>query len=391
MAKQNEKQTNRKPPVETNLLFTVLADQFYTLLIVAFGAAVLTGWIMRDSLSAGREIQPHMYVILVVTAAVVAGLAGVYLLRREALEQVWQRSRAATEARLLLKEVRRGKRRYASLLKVAQIDTLNAAEDHLNEVLEARDWERLTEALNKLDAELQQHLGFARKSTAREYVESIGIAVLIALFLRSFVVEAFRIPSGSMIPTLQVGDQIFVNKFIYGVRIPFTDYKIGMDLRKPERGEVIVFKWPRDPEKDFIKRVIGVEGDTINIQKNVLYINGQPVERMPGERPCEYEDRDDETSERWVHRFCEKYVEKLGNHLYSPIYNPGGQQNAFFDEVKVPPGHVFVMGDNRDNSNDSRSWGFVPVEYIKGKAIVIWWSSGQPEGIRVKRMGQLVE
>src|SRR6266542_4679303 len=149
--------------------------------------------------------------------------------------RAWKsRQRGIKEARLLLREAR---------AKVRD------AIDALSQVVIARDWDKLSVALNTLDKWLDENLGFARKSTAREYVESIGIAVLIALFLRAFVVEAFKIPSGSMIPTLQVGDHIFVNKFIYGVRVPFTNVKFGSDYRKPMRGEVIVFIYPKEPDK----------------------------------------------------------------------------------------------------------------------------------------------
>jgi signal peptidase I len=346
---------------------------------------------MLDSYNAGREIQSHMYVILVTSLGVLVLCSAVYLGQRDALEAVWRRGRALKETKLLLKESRRGRGRYAYRLNETQAAELCAAEKGLEEALEARQWERMGEALNQLDAKLDEHLSFARKSTSREYAESIGVAVLIALFLRSFVVEAFRIPSGSMIPTLQVGDHIFVNKFIYGVRIPFTDYKFGMGVRKPERGEVIVFKFPKDPDKDFIKRIVAVEGDTVEIRNNVVHINGKPIEhRRDTERPCEYDDKIDEESDRWLHRQCIAYTETLDQRSFTAIYNYGEGLRSW-SPVKVPPGHVFVMGDNRDNSHDSRYWGFVPFEYIKGKAMVVWWSSGQPEGIRIKRMGHLVE
>src|SRR5262249_24079637 len=160
--------------------------------------------------------------------------------------------------------------------------------------------------------------------TTREYVESIAIAVLIALFLRSFVVEAFKIPSGSMIPTLQVGDHIFVNKFIYGVRVPWTNIKVGMGIRKPKRGEVIVFKFPKDQEKDFIKRIVAVEGDTVEIRDNVVWVNGQPTERVHDTQArCEYEDYAEETG-RWDHRRCDAWRETMGEHTYQTIFDRGG-------------------------------------------------------------------
>ncbi|MSP61097.1 MAG: signal peptidase I [Myxococcales bacterium] len=250
-----------------------------------------------------------------------------------------------------------------------------------------------------LDRKLDEHLAFARKSTVREYTESIAVAVLIALFLRAFVVEAFKIPSGSMIPTLQVGDHIFVNKFIYGIRPPWPweemefgreHPKFFMGLRKPERGEVIVFKYPKDPDKDFIKRIVAIEGDTVEIRQNLVYVNGQPVQHLPADgNPCEYEDYD-EARGQWEHRLCEGFRDTLDGRTFSTILDQNSVGRSW-PPVTVAAGNVFVMGDNRDNSHDSRYWGTVPFELIKGKAMIVWWSAGEPEGIRVRRMGRLVE
>ena len=184
------------------------------------------------------------------------------------------RRRGVKEAELLLREGRRVLRKYGERLKPESATQVKTAIDHLSQTVINRDYDHLTEALNVLDKQLDNHLSFARKSTAREYIESIAIAVLIALFLRAFVVEAFKIPSGSMIPTLQVGDHIFVNKFIYGIRIPFTNIKFGMGYRKPKRGEVIVFIYPKEPDKDFIKRIVGIEGDTVEIRDGQAIVNG---------------------------------------------------------------------------------------------------------------------
>lgn len=378
---------------EPGLFMRIAADWFYTLLGLSGVVALITGWVMRDTWAAGREIPKPLYVYLAVAVAVAVLCGALYVLRRQELETVWRRRRAVKEAKVLLREVRRGRRRYAHRIPEGPGAELKAAEDALAEAKDKEDWDRLPAALNDLDKKLDDHLSFARKSTAREYAESIGVAVLIALFLRAFVVEAFRIPSGSMIPTLQVGDHIFVNKFIYGIRIPFTDTKIGMGLRKPERGEIIVFKYPHEPEKDFIKRIIAVEGDTVEVRGGVPYINGGPVEHVRSEaEPCEYEDKLDENLERWEHRQCVAYQETLDARRFTAIYNHGGLGGGKdYPPQKVPDGHVFVMGDNRDNSHDSRYWGFVPYPLIKGKAMIIWWSSGQPEGIRVGRMGHLVE
>jgi len=181
-----------------------------------------------------------------------------------------------------------------------------------------------------------------KKSTFREYAEAAAIAVLLALFIRTFVVQAFKIPSGSMEPTLLVGDHILVNKFIYGIKIPFIRSTL-VPISEPSRGDVIVFIYPVDKSKDFIKRVIGLPGDTIRIEGKRIFINGKL-----------YDDK---------HGFY---------HPASMGGNPGNSPG--FGPVTVPPDSYFVMGDNRDQSWDSRSWGFVPEASIKGKALIIYWS-----------------
>lgn len=290
-------------------------------------------------------------------------------------------------------------RKQAHRLTPEQTSSVRGAIDALSAAVISRDFDKLGPALNALDEQLDRQLSFARKSTAREYVESIGVAVLIALLLRAFVVEAFKIPSGSMIPTLQVGDHIFVNKFIYGVRIPFTDIKLGMDYRAPHRGEVVVFKWPKNPSIDFIKRVIAVPGDVVEIRDNQLIINGKPVPRhqVPGD--CRYEDYSEETGQ-WEERRCQAWQETLDGNTYTTYYDQDGPPHSW-EPHKIPPGRFFAMGDNRDNSNDSRFWGYVPYPLLKGKAMVIWFSIGEPpadgiplvkwlEGLRYHRFFHLV-
>ncbi|MCX8116302.1 MAG: signal peptidase I [Desulfobacterota bacterium] len=177
----------------------------------------------------------------------------------------------------------------------------------------------------------------------KEYVEPIAIAVLIALFIRTFIVQAFKIPSSSMEPTLQVGDHILVSKFIYGVKIPFTQKKL-FQYQRPQRGDVIVFVFPKDRSKDFIKRVIGVEGDRIDIEGDQVFINGKRME------------------DPWGYYQTRNSLRKsLG-----PI--------GPFEHVVVPKDHLFVLGDNRDNSQDSRVWGFVHLNEVKGKAFLIYFS-----------------
>ncbi len=199
-----------------------------------------------------------------------------------------------------------------------------------------------------------------KKSTFREYTEAAAIAVILALFIRTFVVQAFKIPSGSMKPTLLIGDHILVNKFIYGVKVPFTDYHI-IEIKKPKKGDIVVFKWPKDEKKDFIKRVIGVAGDRIEIKNDILHVNS---ERIKTEYIGKYSDRD--------LMLADDYLEFLGecNHHVLDEY----VRHENFGPVTVPENAVFVMGDNRDNSHDSRYWGFVSLNKLKGKAVIIYWS-----------------
>lgn len=201
----------------------------------------------------------------------------------------------------------------------------------------------------------------AKKSALRENVEAILIAIVLALFIRTFVVQAFKIPSGSMKETLQIGDHILVNKFIYGVKIPFSGVT-AIPLKTPQRGDVIVFKFPEDPEKDFIKRVVAVGGDRVRIRDKVLYVNGERAD----------------------------YDQAV---FKDPRVIPGSvQPRDNFGPYTVPEGTVFVMGDNRDHSYDSRFWGAVDLDEVKGKAFIIYWSWDRDEfDVRWGRIGHLLE
>ncbi len=196
-----------------------------------------------------------------------------------------------------------------------------------------------------------------------EYAKAFFPVIVIVLFLRSFLVEPFRIPSGSMMPTLLNGDFILVNKFAYGIRLPVINQKI-IDVSLPERGDVIVFRYPEDPSIDYIKRVIGLPGDRIEYRDKVVYVNGRPLPQqvkgtyigkgtaigMTGASL-----REEKISEERVHDILIREERLARDGIYV-----------------VPEGHYFVMGDNRDNSNDSREWGTVPEEYLVGKAFLIW-------------------
>jgi len=214
-----------------------------------------------------------------------------------------------------------------------------------------------------------------------EYAKSFFPVILIVFLIRSFLVEPFKIPSGSMIPTLQVGDFIVVNKFTYGVRLPIINQKI-IPLNDPQRGDVMVFRYPENPSLDYIKRVIGLPGDTVEYNHKKLLINGvEQAQKADGDYNYV------EANLNFVH--TEKRNETLGNRKHALLVNPEmptlhlaavaefkGRENCDYDNemvrCKVPAGHYFMMGDNRDNSRDSRYWGFVPDNQIVGRAFLIW-------------------
>ena len=199
------------------------------------------------------------------------------------------------------------------------------------------------------------------KSKIREFIEGIIAAVLIALLITTFIVKMYKIPSRSMVPTLLVGDQLVVNKFIYGIKIPFFRNTI-LPITDPQRGDIVVFIYPQDRSLDFIKRVIGIGGDTIEIKDKKIFINGKI------------------------------FTDNIGIYSDRMIYPASLQPRDNFGPVTVPKNSLFVMGDNRDESMDSRFWGFVDLKDVQGKAFILYWSWNPDEHkIRWQRLGNLLK
>ncbi|GAB6067479.1 signal peptidase I [Methylothermus subterraneus] len=224
--------------------------------------------------------------------------------------------------------------------------------------------------------------GAVKEPLVVEYAHSFFPILFIVLLLRSFLVEPFRIPSGSMMPSLLVGDFILVNKFLYGIRLPVIHTKI-LDVREPKRGDIVVFRYPNDPSVDYIKRIVGLPGDRIAYYHKRLYINGDPVPLKPLGPYLG-------VGQNQRYNGAMMYEEELGKVRHRILIMEG--QPSVEGEFIVPKGHYFVMGDNRDNSNDSRYWGPVPEGNLVGKAFLIWmhWEPSHP-GVVFERVGTLLE
>ena len=365
--------------------------------------------------------------------------------------------RVKKEASALVREARAALLHKKEL--VGKAGDLGTVTGEMEKALADGDLARVRRQLPVLDSLVDELIVRKAKTGMGDRVESLIAAVALALLLRAFVVEAFKIPSSSMYPTLEIGDHIFVNKFIYGLRIPWTNIKF-LQLRGPKRGEVIVFAKPCEPDRDYIKRVVATAGDTVEVRCDVLYVNGVAVPSELVEGPCSYEDLVEigdeseltlptrrggpatKTSTEWMERRCSRYRETVGDNSYATYHDearpdrgttrpgssdfpgdepsscatdtaPGARPadnqavgtvvetraNAGVCETQrhyvVPPGHVFAMGDNRANSSDSRVWGAVPVENIKGKAMFIWLSYRdalwKPMTWRWSRIGNFVD
>ena len=381
---------------------------FYAVLFgLSFGLAVLSVWLLTPAPSdlaagglrvfVGEQQIPSGIVMFTIFAmalwrfrhdlpfAATIGVGGRRDVPQNARERFEDAAVLFEEAQRILKAKKRDiERELTTSEREAVASSLATLEKTM--LADRFDLEAFDAAHAKADKAVAEHLGRWRKGEMREYAESIGIAVAVALLLRAFVVEAFKIPSGSMIPTLQVGDHIFVNKFTYGPAIPYTRTRLFASM-PPDRGDVMVFAFPEHPEQDFIKHVIALPGDKLEARGGHPILNGWEVPSCfvglytytEGEPiPSKHEG--------------DLFVEFLGDEAYLTLYDRyAGGLNDYQGPYIVKPGEVYVMGDNRNNSHDSRMWfggqgGGVPFENIKGRALFVWLSVGE-QGMAWSRLG----
>jgi len=376
-----------------------------------FLAPLLLSWIavsILDRLEIVDEFEPW-YVLLLFAMLVVILYAvrdKLPLWRDRDESSPYNRTRRAVAARKVAERLRKLMTKKAHKISAQGQTELKAALDALMQALEQGDDGKVSLCLHKIEEKSARYLAFAKKSAAREYFESIGVAILIAVVLRMFCVEAFKIPSESMVPTLMVGDHIFVSKYLYGISVPFVNKRV-VRFAAPSRGDVVVFVKPSRAEQagvaleyfgdefpepmagtDFIKRIVGLPDDIVELKNDVVFINGKEVPRCRV-GTAKYRAKD-EMRQKWVDEVGELWIETLGDRRYTVLETRDDQPFENFGPVKVGFDQVFVLGDNRDNSNDSRSWGMVPFDNIKGRASVIWWSNRRPHGFQWDRVGTFI-
>ena len=314
--------------------------------------------------------------------ATLAGVGGRADLPRELRREFERAAHLLEEANRIIRKRQHQLQRH---VPARARDELLQSLESLREVMERTPFssDEFDDAVERASVLVSRHLGRWRKSELREYAESILIAVGVALLLRAFVVEAFKIPSGSMLPTLQIQDHIFVNKLAYGPTVPLLGARV-LERLPPKRGDVMVFQYPEKPEEDFIKRVIAIPGDTLVVDAGHPIINGWP---LPTCRVGRYEFQENDLAHATR---AELFVEFLGDYSYLTLYEEGhfeGRQGPY----RVAPGEVWVLGDNRNNSSDSRAWynqrgGGVPYALIKGRALFVWLSFGRDGGVTWDRL-----
>lgn len=332
--------------------------------------------------------------------------------------------RARREAARFAEDARRLAARHRKRLPKRAREELEAAAAAVDAAVKAGDPDRLSVALHALDALWSDHLAARARPLWREYGQAMLVAAALALAVRGLVAEPYRVPSGSMAPTLLAGDHVFVAKLAYAIRLPFTRVRL-VELGAPRRGDVVVFASPRDPGTDLVKRVVGVPGDVVELREQVLYVNGVPQPRVPAGEVT-YEERNDETGAPFLDT-CRGYRESLAKGELSPPEEdaPGAAEArwqaaaasglASYGVIQcrrarlasregpyevVRPGHVFVLGDNRDRSSDGRSAGGwqVPLGHVHGRVAVVFWSWGlraeRPQArarLRIERLFKPVE
>lgn len=285
------------------------------------------------------------------------------------------------EARELISEIERIHKRVPGKISAEVSTKLAEQAMKVESTSLAGDAEGLEKETKALDTLATQLLGGFRKQSTWDFFSGFAKALAIAVIIRVFIIEPYRIPSGSMLPTLEIGDQVFINKFIYGVRLPFTNYVPFVIVRPPARGDVIVFNNPVQEELDFIKRVVGIPGDKVELVDGEVVINGVPQPRTLAKEDLVVYNKPDRSP--WYPEHLRLYQENLDGKVHAVLQEGPHARADREGPYIVPPGHVFVMGDNRENSLDSRyglgagrGVAFVPYGHIKGKAMVVWMALG---------------